>query len=77
MVVGSALRLVAVGLALGVIGALAAGRVLRTQLFGVTPTDPLTLAAVSAVLAATALAASYLPARRAASVDPGTVLREG
>jgi predicted permease len=77
MVVGSALRLVAIGLGLGVVGALAAGRLLRTQLFGVTPTDPVTLVAVSAVLAGTAVAASYLPARRAASVDPGAVLREG
>jgi ABC-type antimicrobial peptide transport system permease subunit len=77
MVVGSALRLVAIGLGLGVVGALAAGRLLRTQLFGVTPSDPLTIVAVSAVLAGTAIAASYLPARRAASVDPGTVLREG
>jgi len=77
MVVGSALRLVAIGLALGVIAAFAAGNILRTQLFGVTPSDPVTLLAVGGVLAGTALLASYLPARRAASLDPGTVLREG
>ena len=77
MVVGSALRLVGLGLAIGVIGALAAGQVIRSQLFGVQPTDPLTLGAVAAVLVATALAASYLPARRASTLDPGTVLREG
>lgn len=77
MVVGSALRLVAAGLTLGVLGALAVGRLLRSQLFGVTPADPATLAAVAAVLLATALAASYVPARRASSLDPGQVLREG
>jgi predicted permease len=77
MVVGSALRLVGLGLAIGVIGALAAGQVIRSQLFGVQPTDPVTLGAVAAVLVATALAASYLPARRASTLDPGTVLREG
>ena len=77
MVVGSALRLVGLGLAIGVIGALAAGQVIRSQLFGVQPTDPLTLGAVAAVLVGTALAASYLPARRASSLDPGKVLREG
>lgn len=77
MVVVSAMRLVAVGLALGVVAAFAAGSILRTQLFGVTPSDPVTLLAVGAVLAGTALLASYLPARRAASLDPGTVLREG
>ncbi len=77
MVVGSALRLVGLGLAMGVIGALAAVQVLRSQLFGVTPTDPLTIGSVAAVLVVTALVASYLPARRASSLDPGTVLREG
>jgi ABC-type antimicrobial peptide transport system permease subunit len=77
MVMGSALRLVGIGLVLGVIGAFAAGTLIRTQLFGVTPTDPLTLLIVGVVLAGTALLASYLPARRAASLDPGTVLREG
>ena len=77
MVVGSALRLVAIGLALGVIAAFVAGSILRTQLFGVTPSDPVTLLAVGGVLTGTALLASYLPARRAASLDPGTVLREG
>jgi putative ABC transport system permease protein len=77
MVVGSALRLVAVGLVLGVIGAFVAGTILRSQLFGITPADPLTMLAVGVVLAATALVASYLPARRAASLDPGTLLREG
>ena len=77
MVVGSALRLVGFGLALGVAGALAFGRVLQSQLYGVGVADPLTLAGVAAALVATGLLASYLPARRASSLDPGTVLREG
>ena len=77
MVVGSALRLVGLGVAMGVIGALAAARVLSSQLFGVTPSDPLTIASVTGVLVVTALLASYIPARRASSLDPGTVLREG
>jgi ABC-type lipoprotein release transport system permease subunit len=77
MVVGSAFRLVAIGLALGVVAAFVASSLLRTQLFGVTPSDPVTLLAVVGVLTGTALLASYLPARRAASLDPGAVLREG
>jgi ABC-type antimicrobial peptide transport system permease subunit len=77
MVVGSALKLVAAGLALGVAGALMAGRVLESQLFGVELSDALTLVTVTGVLLATAAAASYLPARRASSLDPGVVLRDG
>jgi putative ABC transport system permease protein len=77
MVVGSALRLVGLGLLLGVVAALGAGRVLRSQLFGIEPTDLVTLAVVATVLTLAALVASYLPARRAASLDPGAVLREG
>jgi predicted permease len=77
MIVGSALRLVGTGLVLGVVAALATARVLRSQLFGVEVTDVLTIGMIAAVLALAALAASYLPARRAASLDPGAVLREG
>jgi ABC-type antimicrobial peptide transport system permease subunit len=77
MIVGSALRLVGVGLVLGVSVAIGTGRVLRSQLFGVETTDALTIGVIAAVLALAALAASYLPARRAASLDPGAVLREG
>lgn len=77
MVVGSALRLVGLGILFGVVAALGAGRVLRSQLFGIEPTDLVTIAIVATVLTAAALAASYLPARRAASLDPGAVLREG
>jgi putative ABC transport system permease protein len=63
------------GLVCGVIGALGASRALATLLFGVTSTDPVTFAAVSAALAGVALAASYVAARRAAAVDPMIALR--
>jgi predicted permease len=66
---------VAVGLAVGLAGAFAATRALRALLFEVSATDPLTFAAVPALLAVVALAASYLPARRAARVDPLVALR--
>ncbi len=69
-------RLVAMGLGLGLVGALAFGRLLRSFLFGIGPWDPASLAAGAALLAVTALAASYLPARRAAQVDPASVLKE-
>jgi predicted permease len=74
-IVGRALLLTGLGGVLGVVGAQALGRVIQKQLYGVTLFDPLTIAAVVAVLAASALAASILPARRAASVDPATLLR--
>jgi putative ABC transport system permease protein len=67
--------LVAAGLACGVAGALAASRALTTLLFGVTPTDPSTFAAVAAALTIVALLATYVPARRAAAVDPVKALR--
>jgi predicted permease len=63
------------GLLIGAAGALALTRVLEQFLFGVTPTDPLTFAAVTTLLCLTALLAGWLPARRAARVDPATALR--
>jgi len=74
-VVGQGLRLTLIGIALGVAGAVALTRVLASLLYGVTPTDPLTLAGVSLVLIGIALLASYLPARRAARIDPMVALR--
>jgi len=68
-------RLVAIGLALGLAGSLAATRLIATLLFGVKPTDPLTFAAVAAILASVTLAACYIPARRATRVDPIVALR--
>ena len=64
-----------VGIGLGLAGALASGRVLRSYLFELSPTDPATLALAAATLAGVALLASWLPARRAARVDPVVVLR--
>jgi putative ABC transport system permease protein len=64
-----------IGLAAGLAGAVGAGRALTSLLFGVTSTDPITYAGVAAALGLAALAASYLPARRAARVDPMTALR--
>ena len=79
-VVGSVLRealgQVGFGLAAGLLGALALTRLLRSQLFGLEPTDPATFAAVSALLVAVALLASWIPARRAAGVAPTVALRE-
>ncbi len=63
-------RLAALGIALGLAGALALGRLIESLLFSVSVRDPATLAVVPAVLAAVALVACYLPARRAARVDP-------
>jgi putative ABC transport system permease protein len=62
--------LVALGLAVGVVGALALQRVISSQLFGVGPLDPVVLVAVTGVLALTAGLASFWPARRASRVDP-------
>ena len=75
-VVGSALALAGIGVAVGVIVALALGRVIRNQLFGVNVFDPITLASVIGVLLASAAIASLLPARRAASVDPMRAFRQ-
>ncbi len=68
-------RLTCIGLALGLAGALAGTRLLSALLYGVRSTDAMTFTAVSLLLAAVALLASYLPARRAAGVDPLVALR--
>ncbi len=75
MALRQGLRLTLVGIALGVTGALALTRAMRGLLYGVSPTDPFTFAGGALVLAAVALLASYLPARRAAKIDPMTALR--
>jgi putative ABC transport system permease protein len=69
-------RLVFVGLVLGIAVSAAAARLLRSQLFGVQPVDPLAYAAVIVLLSVVTLAACYLPARRAAGVDPMVALRQ-
>lgn len=75
LILGQALRRLAIGGALGLGGAWLASRALTTLLYGVTPTDPVTFGAVPLLLACTALAASYVPARRASRVDPMVAMR--
>jgi putative ABC transport system permease protein len=74
--IGEGLKLTGCGIALGLAGAIAAGAVLRSVLVGVSATDPLTIAAVALFLALTAAAACYIPAHRAARIDPATALRQ-
>jgi len=75
LVVRDALILSWIGLLIGLVSALALTRFLSNQLYGVTPEDPLTIVAVSVMLVVVALLASYIPARRAARVDPLVTLR--
>jgi putative ABC transport system permease protein len=66
---------VIIGWAGGILAAIAAGSLMRSLLFGVTPHNPVTIGCVSAVVLATAVLACYIPARRAAKVDPMVALR--
>lgn len=75
MVMGQGVAVTTVGVVLGVLGAIGLTRILRGLLFEVTPTDPLTFVGVGAVLAIAALSACYVPARRAARVNPTVALR--
>ena len=75
MAIGEGMLVVAVGLIVGIGGALAVTRVFRSMLFGVDATDPITLAVVAGILASVALLACYIPARRATRVDPMVALR--
>ena len=77
LVMRRGVRLTALGLALGLAGALAVGRLLQTHLYGVSGLDPLTFGSVLGLLALASLAASYLPARRATRVEPSQALRQG
>ncbi|MGH9880736.1 MAG: FtsX-like permease family protein, partial [Pyrinomonadaceae bacterium] len=75
LIVGQGIRLVLIGLLLGLAGAFALTRVISSLLFGVSTKDPFTFVAVAGVLAFVALLACYLPARRATKVDPLVALR--
>ncbi|HKW19651.1 MAG TPA: ABC transporter permease [Terriglobales bacterium] len=75
MVLGQGLRTVLIGLVIGLAGSFALTRTIRSLLFGVTPTDPLTFCAVVLLLVTVALLACYIPARRAAKIDPIVALR--
>ena len=74
-VVSEGLTLVSIGAAIGIVGALACTRVLQTLLFDLEPSDPVTYVGIVCVLGAAAFAASWIPARRAATVDPVVALR--
>jgi ABC-type antimicrobial peptide transport system permease subunit len=76
MVVRETLALVGIGVAIGVPLALAGATLLRSILFGITPRDPLTLAVSLVVLIGAGALAGYLPARRAARLDPAAALRQ-
>ena len=75
LVVGTSLRLTAAGLGIGVVAAVALTRLLRALLFGIGQIDPVSYAAAGALLALVALAAAWVPARRATRVDPMIALR--
>jgi ABC-type antimicrobial peptide transport system permease subunit len=76
MVMREALTLLAAGLVIGLVSAIAAGRSASALLFGLQPHDPSTLALAAATLAIVAIAASYVPALRASRLEPTTALRE-
>ena len=69
-------RLAAIGIPLGIAGSYGATRVLQSLLYGIEPTDPLTLAAAPLIMLAAVLLACYIPARRAMRIDPAVSLRQ-
>jgi len=75
LILSQGTRLVLVGIAIGILGAIGLTRLMASQLFQISTTDPLTFAAVALTLALVALAACYVPARRATKVDPMVALR--
>ena len=75
LVVGQGARTTAIGLAVGLGLALAAGRLVSALLYETSPSNPVVLLAVAAIMLAVAALASFIPARRAAAVDPSTALR--
>ena len=75
LVVGKGLKLAVIGSAIGLLGALTVTRLVSRLLYGVSPIDPVTFASMSLLLVALAMLASWIPARRAAKVDPMVALR--
>ncbi len=75
LVLGDAMQVVVAGALTGVVGAGVSGRLLASQLFGVSPIDPVSIAGAVAALLVIGVAAAYLPARRATRIDPVQALR--
>jgi putative ABC transport system permease protein len=75
LIVGQAMLLVAISMAIGLLGAFMATRLLSSMLYGVAAWDPITFASIGTLIAAVAFLACWLPARRAARVDPVIALR--
>jgi len=75
LVMGEGLRICGLGVGLGLAGSIPLARLLRSLLFGVSPSDPLTLVAAAVALVLVAVMACYIPARRAVLIDPMTALR--
>ncbi len=75
LVLRDAVAMIAAGIAIGLPGVAALGKLVQSQLFGITPTDPATVAAATLVLAAGALTAAFIPAWRASNVSPTDALR--
>jgi putative ABC transport system permease protein len=75
LVLAQSLKVIASGVIIGLIGALALTRLMTSLLFGVSPSDPVTFAAISLLLVGVALLACWIPARRATKVDPMVALR--
>jgi len=76
LVLGDGVKIVAIGLAIGLAGALAAGRAMTSMLYGVRPADPEVMIVIAATLSIVALVATAIPARRAAKVSPLVALSE-
>jgi ABC-type antimicrobial peptide transport system permease subunit len=77
LALGESLRLTGAGVMVGIPGALAAGRLVHGLLYGMSPTDPWVLGMASLVMVTVALLAGWLPAARAARIDPNSALRQG
>ena len=77
LIVGPGIPLAAAGVPFGLVAAFAATRVMQSLLYDEAPSDPVTFAAIVALIGIAAMLASWIPARRAARVDPVETLREG